>query len=319
MAQETTMTTTTTLELLDLYDVHGYIDKNGIAMLLSEDIARELGYVRVKEYKNRPLPPTSGGQLSPTSGGQQYYTSIDIRWDRVNQYLAEYGFPPTGRGQYISEDVCYLLAFKANNEKAKAFHMLLVKKIIPYFKDTINKKQLELMKQQIQEEIQYQNRPALDYYQDAVEHDIQTVPLSVIADNYGMTPQALNSKLYSLGFHHPIGDGWVINEQYKDQGLVKTRKGRARNMEGTFDFITGYTEKGRLLIDQLLHKPQQVPQTINNYGQINNYYPAPPVPGPAPGCGHPIIYNTEQYCPNIRPGTTCPLIFSDPRLNAQFR
>ena len=304
---DTTMTTTTTLELLDLYDVHGYIDKNGIAMLLSDDIARELGYTQSQQ------------KISTTTGGKSEYEFI--RWNRINEYLVEYNLPPTGRGQYISEDTVYYLAFKANNEKAKAFHMLLVKKIIPYFKDTINKKQLELMKQQIQEEIQSQNQPALDWYQQAVEADIQTVPLSVIADNYGMTPQALNTTLHRLGFHHPIGDGWVINEQYKDQGLVKTRKGRARNMEGTFDFITGYTEKGRQLIHQLLTSIQPMNQSNIQYiHTMNQYnYPAPPVPGSAPGYGHPIIYNTEQYCPNIRPGTTCPLIFSDPRLNAQFR
>lgn len=45
----------------------------------------------------------------------------------------------------------------------------------------------------------------------------------------------------------------------------------------------------------------------------------PQVPGPEPGYGHPRIENTEQYCPNVKPGTICPLIFTDPRYNAELR
>ena len=61
--------------------------------------------------------------------------------------------------------------------------------------------------------------------------------------------------------------------------------------------------KQEVLIRVLKQEPKVIPQ----------------VPGPEPGYGHPRIENTEQYCPNIKPGTSCPLIFTDPRYNAELR
>ena len=64
-------------------------------------------------------------------------------------------------------------------------------------------------------------QPAIHMYHQNTQNTA-TITAQQIADNYGWTAQRLNSTLYSLGFHYPSGDGWVLYKQYKDQGLVST-------------------------------------------------------------------------------------------------
>lgn len=56
-------------EILSINNIHGYMDKeNGTAYLNAEDVARGFGFTRGKN-------------------GVEY-----VMWDRVNRYLAEFGF-----------------------------------------------------------------------------------------------------------------------------------------------------------------------------------------------------------------------------------
>jgi phage antirepressor YoqD-like protein len=88
--------------------VECYIDQNGIVQLSLESVAKGLGFTQNKN-------------------GVEY-----LRWDRVEQYLVEVGFPTSGeRPQYISEPIFYLLAMKANNDTAKQFQRIVAYEILP--------------------------------------------------------------------------------------------------------------------------------------------------------------------------------------------
>ena len=93
-------------------------------------------------------------------------------------------------------------------------------------------------------------QPAIHMYHQNTQNTA-TITAQQIADNYGWTAQRLNAALYALGFHYPSGDGWVLYKKYKDQGLVSTITRQTE--DGIVDFTTGYTEKGRNLVDQILH------------------------------------------------------------------
>lgn len=54
--------------------VHGFVDEKGVVWVNVEDIARGLGFVQVKKDR---VP---------------IYTAV--RWERINAYRAEFGFPP---------------------------------------------------------------------------------------------------------------------------------------------------------------------------------------------------------------------------------
>lgn len=105
-----------TTEIITVQNVRGYIDATGTAHLNAEDVARGLGFTQT--------------QIK----GDKEYTSI--RWERVNQYLAEFSFPPIVGEDYIPEQIFYLLAMKANNETAKKFQLTIATEILPTLRRT---------------------------------------------------------------------------------------------------------------------------------------------------------------------------------------
>lgn len=99
------------LQIVNVEGIRGYVDDNQTVWLNAEDVARGLGFTQTQN---------KGGKI---------YTSI--RWERVNQYLAEFGFPPQTGESYIPENMFYRLAMKANNEAARAFQAKVADEILP--------------------------------------------------------------------------------------------------------------------------------------------------------------------------------------------
>lgn len=88
-------------------------EQDGTAYLKLDDVARGLGFTQTKN-------------------GLEY-----IRWDRVESYLAGFGFPHLwGKDDFIPENVFYRLAMKANNPVAEKFQALVADEIIPSIRKT---------------------------------------------------------------------------------------------------------------------------------------------------------------------------------------
>ena len=93
--------------LVCISGVRGY-EEDGVAYLHIEDSARGLGFERT-ESKN----------------GIEYNS---IRWERVEGFLAEFGFRPqvgengNPHDYYIPENIFYRLCMKAKNDVAEKFH-----------------------------------------------------------------------------------------------------------------------------------------------------------------------------------------------------
>lgn len=120
-----------TLTVVEVEGVRGYIDDEGTAWLNAADVARGLGFVQVKKDR----VPTSGDKSNLSSDDEpinedNYYTVI--RWERVNGYLREFGFPHhVGENDFIPENMFYRLAMKASNATAQKFQALVADKILP--------------------------------------------------------------------------------------------------------------------------------------------------------------------------------------------
>lgn len=83
-------------------------EQNGTAYLKLEAVARGLGFTQEKS-------------------GSEY-----VRWDRVDGYLEEIGFPHKwGKDDFIPENIFYRLAMKAKNEAAEAFQAKIADEVIP--------------------------------------------------------------------------------------------------------------------------------------------------------------------------------------------
>jgi len=94
-------------ELITINNVRGYLDESGTAHLNLEDISRGLGFVQTKN-------------------SAEY-----IRWERVNGYLENMGFPQLVGKAYIPENVFYRLAMKGENESAVKFQITIADEVLP--------------------------------------------------------------------------------------------------------------------------------------------------------------------------------------------
>ena len=109
--------------VLTVENVRGYLDAEGTAWLNVEDVARGLGFVKIEE------------KFSTTSGRNETYETI--RWARVNQYLAEFGFSKeVGKEDFIPENIFYRLAMKAKNEVAEKFQAKVADEVLPSIRKT---------------------------------------------------------------------------------------------------------------------------------------------------------------------------------------
>lgn len=94
-------------EIMNISGIECY-EKDGVAYLKLETVARGLGFTQEKN-------------------NVEY-----VRWETVNGYLEELGFPnKLGKTDFIPENIFYRLAMKAKNETAERFQALVADEIIP--------------------------------------------------------------------------------------------------------------------------------------------------------------------------------------------
>ena len=103
-------------QIVEAGGVLGYVDKNNIVHLKADDVAHGLGYVHVE------------GEISQGNCGNIYPV---VHWDTINACLAEFDYPPVKPGDFIPENVFYLLAMKANNAVAKTLQLKVANEILP--------------------------------------------------------------------------------------------------------------------------------------------------------------------------------------------
>ena len=101
----------TKLETLNIDGIECY-ELDGVAYLKLEAVARGLGFTQIQNKKGK--------------------TYESVRWERINQYLEEFGFPHQwGKNDFIPENIFYRLAMKANNAAAEAFQKKIADEVIP--------------------------------------------------------------------------------------------------------------------------------------------------------------------------------------------
>jgi prophage antirepressor-like protein len=104
-------------ELQVIKGIECYEDENGIIQLKLENVCWGLGFTK-SEKKN----------------GKEY---ASVRWERVFGYLDNIGFDHKGaKDIFIPEPVFYLLAMKAESEKAINFQKVVAYEILPQIRKT---------------------------------------------------------------------------------------------------------------------------------------------------------------------------------------
>lgn len=97
--------------------VRTVLNDDGSISVNAEDTAIGFGWIQ-KQIKN----------------GKEY---VSVRWERMNGFLEEFGFPPlVGEEDYIPEGIFYLLGMKASNESAQEFQKWLALDVLPTLRKT---------------------------------------------------------------------------------------------------------------------------------------------------------------------------------------
>ncbi len=253
-------------DLMIIENVRGYQDKEGVAQLNLEDVARGLGFVETKN-------------------GVEY-----VRWRTIEGYLKEFNFATSCEKGFIPENIFYKLCFKAKNEIARKFQDVVTDKVLPAIRKTggyiageenmtedelvlkamsvLNKKveNLKLQNQNLLEENNQKDqligelKPKADYT-DKILHSKGTTKVNVIANDYGYTAIEFNKLLNRLGIQYKQGEDWLLYKEHRGKGYTHTKTWDFKHKDGTPDSKTNmeWTQKGRLFLYQKLKANDIVP------------------------------------------------------------
>ena len=236
-------------------------EENGTAYLKLETVARGLGFTQEKN-------------------GAEY-----VRWDRLEEYLSELGFPHKwGKDDFIPENVFYRLAMKAKNETAEKFQAFVADEVIPSIRkhgaymtpktlqemlddpgamievlqrlkeEQARRKELETEKAVKDQQIA-ELQPKAGYC-DLVLQTKDAVAISKIAKDYGMSAKRLNLLLHEMGVQFKQGSVWLLYQKHADKGYTQTKTDLFVDGQGVqhTKVRTCWTQKGRLFIYELLKR-----------------------------------------------------------------
>ena len=244
-------------EIVTIKNVRGYIDKKGTAWLNLEDVARGLGFTQIKNKK-------------------EY-----IRWGTVISYCNEFS-QQVGKESFIPENIFYKLCMKANNEVARKFQDRVCDEILPYIRKTgmyltdnvfeimmkspekIGEMLIEFGKTKKQnEQLILENKekdkqiielkPAKEYL-DKILSTEDTMAITQIAADYGISGIRLNKILHDERFIRNVNGQWLLYSEHMNKGYTKSETIVMKRKDGTDKAIptTKWTQKGRLKIHNIL-------------------------------------------------------------------
>lgn len=231
------------LQIINIDGVECY-EKDGTAYLKLETVARGLGFTTVA---------TSGNEV--------------VRWNRVNQYLKDIGFPnKLGKDDFIPENVFYRLAMKAKNEVAEKFQAKVADEIIPSIRKTggyqtkapQGKELLALAVLEAQKTIEEQNaqiermKPK-EIFADAVATSKQSILIGQLAklicqNGHEIGQKRLFKWMRENGYLMKSGSDYNMPMQrYVEQGLFEIKESSVTNPDGSVRLTrtTKVTGKGQ--------------------------------------------------------------------------
>lgn len=233
--------------------------EDGTIAINAEDAAKGFGFIQNKNNK-------------------EY-----IRWETMNCYCRELGFSQdVGKEDYIPESLFYLLGMKASNKTAQDFQKWLAMDVIPSIRQTggyiphnqedddativakallISQKTIERKNEQLkasEEEnlklvrIIDNQKPKLDYLDEILSSE-NAMTVTQIAFDYDLSAKALNKILNEERVQRSVRGQWILYSDYQGRGYTKTE---TENYGGKPRTLTVWTQKGRMLIHEVLNKRQ---------------------------------------------------------------
>ncbi|KEI49723.1 phage antirepressor KilAC domain-containing protein, partial [Enterococcus faecium] len=205
---------------------------------VGKDVASVLGYSNTKDALSRhvDLEDKMGSRI--TTSGQSREMTI------------------------INESGLYSLILKSKLPKAKKFKRWVTSEVLPTIRKTGSysnvpqsfaqalrlaadlEEKNQLLEQQIAE-----YEPKISYL-DSILSSTDSVTISQIAADYGMSPQQMNKLLHKLGIQKKVGNQWLLRKKHMNQGYTKSHTTEIPKADGGTKVVmnTKWTQKGRVFI-----------------------------------------------------------------------
>ena len=190
-----------------------------------------------------------------------------------------------GEASIINESGLYKVIFRSDKKEAKEFTKWVTSEILPTVRkygvfateellknpdfliqaltelknSNEEKKFLENTNQELKGTIEIQtqlieeNRPKLEYF-DVILASEDTMAITQIAADYGLSGKRLNKILYEQDFIRNVNKQWILYKGHMNKGYTKSDTFIVQKNDGTEKVIpnTKYTQKGRLKIHGIL-------------------------------------------------------------------
>lgn len=100
-------------------------------------------------------------------------------------------------------------------------------------------------------------KPKVSYY-DQILQNKNTVPVTQIAKDYGMSGRKFNALLHELGIQYKFRKTWLLYQEYAEQGYTQSRTYALECEKSVMH--TYWTQKGRLFLYDRLKKEGILPR-----------------------------------------------------------
>ena len=121
----------------------------------------------------------------------------------------------------------------------------------------VKKQNLELLETvAVQNQQIAEMQPKASYY-DLILQNKNTVPITQIAKDYGMSGRKFNELLHELGIQYKFRKTWLLYQQYAECGYTQSRTYAIDENRSVMH--TYWTQKGRLFLYDLLKKDGILP------------------------------------------------------------
>jgi prophage antirepressor-like protein len=231
---------------------------------ISRAYSWEFGSLDILMINDRPYFPAT--ECAVALGYRNPHKAIRDHCKGVNKT-----FRPTAGGtqkkSYIPEGDLYRLIIRSNLPAAERFEKWVFDEVLPTIRrrgvyaapdmpgDTLDGpkpaqaliKSLDRERRRADtlEELATEMAPKA-LYCDLVLKSTDTVLVSLIAKDYGMSAAAFNRVLHNLGVQYRAGGTWVLYQRYADKGYTQTRTWRLGGARTSVH--TCWTQAGRLFL-----------------------------------------------------------------------
>ncbi len=220
---------------------------DGEPWFVGKDVAEKLGYVEAaKAIRTHVDKEDKGVSVLDTPGGQQKFTTINE--SGLYSLILSSKLPSAKKfKRWVTSEVLPSLRKHGAYFTAETLHKTMsdpreLAKLLTTLADEQEKRR------KLEEENAFLSVKAK--YYDRILQSKNSVPVTQIAKDYGMTAIAFNRMLHEYGIQYPIRNSWVLYAEYADKNYTQSKTyqiGEDRSV-----MHTCWTQKGRIFLYDFL-------------------------------------------------------------------